>query len=98
MKYSLRNKLSHLKVIIVDKISMVSNDLLFYVHLRLNQILGSVNNEPFVGSTVITVGDFFQLPPVGGKPVYAAYKNTWQNFESSRKHFKIFELTINETT
>ena len=72
---------------------MVSNDLLFYVHLRLNEIFGSVNNEPFAGITVITVGDFFQLPPVGGKPVYATYKNTWQNFESLWKHFKIFELT-----
>ena len=65
----------------------------YFVHLRLNEILGSVNNEPFVGITVITVGDFFQLPPVGGKPVYATYKNTWENVESSRKHFKIFELT-----
>ena len=65
MKSSLRNKLSDLKVIIVDEISMVSNDLLFYVHLRLNEIFGSVNNEPFAGITVITVGDFFQLPPVG---------------------------------
>ena len=72
---------------------MVSNDLLFYVHLRLNEIFGSVNNEPFAGITVITVGDVFQLLPVGGKPVYATYKNTWQNFESLWKHFKIFELT-----
>ena len=72
---------------------MVSNDLLFYVHLRLNEIFGSVNNEPFAGITVITVGDFFQLPPVRGEPVYATYRNTWQNFESLWKHFKIFELT-----
>ena len=93
MKSSLRNKLSDLKVIIVDEISMVSNDLLFYVHLRLNEIFGSVNNEHFAGITVITVGDFFQLPPVGGRPVYATYKNTWQNFESLWEHFKIFQLT-----
>ena len=93
MKSSLRNKLSDLKVIIVDEISVVSNDLLFYVHLRFSEIFGSVNNEPFAGITVITVGNFFQLPPVGGKPVYATYKNTWQNFESLWKHFKIFELT-----
>ena len=55
---------------------------IFFVHLRLNEIFGSVNNEPFAGVTVITVGDFFQLPPVGGKPVYAPYKNNLQNFES----------------
>ena len=90
MKRNLRNKLSDLKVIRVNEISMVFNDLLFYADLRLNETFGSVNNEPFAGITVITVGDFCQLPPVGGKPVYTTYKNTWQNFEPSWKHFKIF--------
>ena len=90
---SLRNRLSELEVIIIDEISMVSNDLLFHVHLRLTEIFGKVNDEPFAGKTVIAVGDFFQLPPVGGRPVYADYKNDWQNFESLWKLFKIYELT-----
>ena len=68
---------------------MVSNKLLFYVRLRWNVIFGSVNNEPFAGITVITVGDFFQLAQVGGKLVCSTYKNTWQNLESLWKHFKI---------
>ena len=72
---------------------MVSNNLLFYVHLRLNEIFGTVNDKPFLGISVITIGDFFQLPPVGERPVYADYKNNWQNFESLWKLFKIFELT-----
>ena len=46
---------------------MVSNNLLFYVHLRLNEIFGTVNDKPFAGISVITVGDFFQFLPVGGK-------------------------------
>ena len=33
MRSSLRNKLSDLKVTIIDEISTVSNDLLFHVHL-----------------------------------------------------------------
>ena len=45
MKFCLRNHLSDLKVIIINEISMVSNELLFYVHLRLNEIFGSVNNN-----------------------------------------------------
>ena len=93
MKSRLRNKLSDLKVLMIDEISMVSNDLLYYIHLRLIEIFDKVNGEPFAGLTVITVGDFFQLPPVGGKPVYAEYKNNWQNFEALWKIFKIFELT-----
>ena len=36
VKCGLRNHLSDLEVIITDKISMVSNELLFYIHLRLN--------------------------------------------------------------
>ena len=46
MTCSLRNHLSDLKVIVIDEISMVSNELLFYVHLPLNEILGSVDNDP----------------------------------------------------
>ena len=49
MKSSLRNKLSDLKVIIIDEILMVSNDLLFHVHLRLTEIFGPVNDQPFAG-------------------------------------------------
>ena len=93
MRSSLRSKLSDLKVSITDEISMASNDLLFHVHLRLTEIFGSVNDQLFAGVSVITVDDFFQLPPVGGKPVYANYKDNWQNFNSLWKLFKIFELT-----
>ena len=67
--------------------------MLFYVHLRLNKIFGSVNNDPFAGITVIVVGDLLKLPPVGGRPVYASYKNNWQNFDLLWRHFKVFELT-----
>ena len=88
MKSCLRNRLSGLKIIITDEILMISNNLLFYVHLRLNEIC-----KPFAGISVITVGDFLQLPPVGGRPVYADYKDNWQNFQSPWKLFKIFELT-----
>ena len=82
-----------LKVIIIDEISMISIDSLYYVNLRLNEIFGCVTNELFAGITVIVVGNFLQLPPVGGRPVYANYKNDWQNFECLWKLFKIFELT-----
>ena len=93
MKYSLRHHLSDFKVIIIDKIAIVSNEFLFYVHLRLNEILGSVNNDPFAGITVIVVEKLLQLPPAWGRPVYASYKNNWQNFDLLWRHFNVFELT-----
>ena len=61
MRSRLRSKLSDLKVIIIDEISMVSNDLLFHAHLRLTEIFGSVNDQPFAGVSVITVDGFFSF-------------------------------------
>ena len=40
---------------------MVSNDSLFHVYLQLNEIFGSVNDQPFAGVSVITVSDFFSF-------------------------------------
>ena len=47
MKSSLRNKYSELKVLMIDEISMVSNDLLFNIHLRLVEIFGCQSNKHF---------------------------------------------------
>ena len=66
MRSALRNRLADLKVIIIDEISMVSTNLLYYIHLRLNEIFGTTDIEPFADLTILAVGDFFQLPSVGG--------------------------------
>ena len=71
---------------------MVSSNLLYYIHLRLNEIFGTTNTEPFAGLTILAVGGFFQLPPVEGSPVYIDYKSAWQNLNSLWKLFKMFEL------
>ena len=93
MRSILRNRLSDLKVIIIDEVSMVSNNLLYYIHLRLNESFGTTDIEPFAGLTILAVGDLFQLPPVGGLPVYSDYKNTWHNLNSLWKLFKMIVLT-----
>ena len=93
MKSSLRNKYLELKVLVIDEISMVSNDLLLNVHLRLAEIFGCQGNQPFAELTVITIGDFFQLPPIRARPVYMQYGDTWENFEPLWRQFKILELT-----
>ena len=53
-----------MKVIIIDEISMGSNDLVLHIHLRLIETFTRPNNTPFAGITVIPVGDFLQLLPV----------------------------------
>ena len=82
MMSSLRIRLSDLKVMIIDEMSMVSNDLLFYVHTRLNEIFGFVIQEPFARLMVLAVGDSSQLSPVGGRSVYSLYKNTLISFNA----------------
>ena len=67
---SLHAKYSSLQLLIIDEISMVDHKLLAYVHGRLRQIKQSGDYSPFGNVSVIAVGDFCQLPPVKGKPLY----------------------------
>ena len=64
MRFMLKNRFSEVKVLITDEVSMVSNDLLLHIHLRLTEIFASKGNFSFAGITVIAVGDFLQLPSV----------------------------------
>ena len=89
---ALRNSLCELKALIIDEISMVSNLQLLYVHLRLVEIFGCSDNIPFAGITIITVGDFYQLPPVQQRSVYAEYRDAWQNMVHLWRLFKLAEL------
>ena len=89
---ALRNNLCELRALIIDEISMVSNLQLLYIHLRLVEIFGVSDNVPFAGITVIAVGDFYQLPPVQQRTVYAEYRDEWQNLVHLWKHFNLAEL------
>ena len=93
MKSSLRTKLCEVKLIIIDEISMFSNLLLYHIRLRLVEIFCCSDNQPLAGLSAIAVGDLYQLPPVGGKPVYAECNNYWESSEAVWKHFQIHELT-----
>ena len=58
-----RIKYRHLKIIIIDEISMVGNMTLSFIDTRLQQLMGT--KEVFGGLSVIAVGDLYQLKPVG---------------------------------
>ena len=79
MRSKLRNKLSEVGVVIIDEISMVSNLLLLYIHQRLTEVFGCSEDLPFAGISVIVFGDFYQLPPVQQRTIYAEYKDAWLN-------------------
>ena len=67
---TLRNKLSEVRLIIIDEISMVSSILFYQVNQRLNELFRYSGNEPFAVLPVIVCGDVFQLPLVKGLPLY----------------------------
>ena len=58
-----RIKYRHLKLVIIDEISMVGNMTLNFINIRLQQLMGT--KEVFGGLSVIAVGDLYQLKPVG---------------------------------
>ena len=92
---ALRNKLSELRLLIVDEISMVSNKMLLYIHQRLIEIFGCSPDIPFAGLSIIFSGDLFQLPPIRAYPIYAPYAlSSWENLIHKWKLFKLAELDI----
>ena len=68
----MRNNFSHLKVLIIDEVSMVGADLLYRIHLRLSDVFQTKpQSVPFGGINVLLVGDLLQLPPVKGITVFS---------------------------
>lgn len=59
-----RIKSEKLIIIVIDEISYISPEILAQIDNRLRQLMGKPE-VPFGGISVILMGDFFQLPPVG---------------------------------
>ena len=55
------NQLSELRMVIIDEVSMVSNEMLLYVHQRLKEIFDTPDNVFFGGKCAVDVGDFFSF-------------------------------------
>lgn len=68
---------------------MVDHKLLAYIHGRLRQIKQCKDYSHFAKVSVIAVGDFYQLPPVKGKPLYTEEVG----FDLWNDNFKLVELT-----
>ena len=74
-----RTVLKNLKVLIIDEISMVKSDMLYQLHLRLQEVMERPK-EPFGGIAVFCFGDLLQLRPVQAKYVFE---------EPEHKNFKV---------
>ena len=88
----LRLSLSELKLLIIDEISMVSNNRLLHIHQILKEIFVTSSSKIFAGLSIIAVGDIHQLPPIQQKPIFCRYSNDVYNLSHPWHEFKIIEL------
>nr|XP_055049553.1 uncharacterized protein LOC129435076 [Misgurnus anguillicaudatus]XP_055049554.1 uncharacterized protein LOC129435076 [Misgurnus anguillicaudatus] len=84
-----RAELCSVEILIIDEVSMISKDLFAYVNWRLQQIRGS--KKAFGGISVLAVGDFFQLPPLGKAKPLCVYEDDVLDFW--KDSFQIITLT-----
>uniref|UniRef100_A0A0N5C2M4 ATP-dependent DNA helicase n=1 Tax=Strongyloides papillosus TaxID=174720 RepID=A0A0N5C2M4_STREA len=59
----LSETLKHAKLLIIDEISMIPNEILYMINLRINEAKKS-DNRLFGNLNVMLLGDMMQLPPV----------------------------------
>ena len=74
--------------LIIDEVSMISAQLLYDISTRLQHAKGNTGiaeDVPFGGVNVIFMGDFGQLRPVGGAPLYC------------HRLTKMYELGVRDT-
>ena len=94
---TLRNKLSHLMLIIIDEVSMVGSNTLLEIHKRLQQIKGVSDDVIFGGVSILAVGDLYQLPPAGQAPVFSTVSDCYAQLYGSGSlwvdRFQMIELS-----
>ena len=67
----LQQRFKDVQYLIIDEVSMLGQRMLYWVDKRLRQATGHLN-VCLGGVSVILIGDFGQLPPVGDRPLYAS--------------------------
>ena len=81
-----QKRLANIRLLIIDEISLVSRTLFDQVHSRMKQLKGlsTSPHAPFGNTSVLTVGDYFQLPSVAStvicKKMYDNCDYLWSQF------------------
>ena len=90
--------LKNVKVIIIDKISMVKSDMLYQLDLRLQEITGNLK-VPFGGISIFAFGDMMQLKPCLGRYIFEVPSNPefgiTHSIDPRWEMFKSIDLEIN---
>jgi len=66
----IQERLEGVDYIFIDEISMIACHELYAISSQLSKITNE-HNKPFGGKNIILAGDFAQLPPTNGSPLYS---------------------------
>ena len=91
---SAKSYFRHLKLVIIDEISLISNSHFLNIYKRLQQFKG--DDRPFGNVSILVVGDLFQMQPVSGRWIFM--DRDGNNYESLmrnlwKSYIKFYELT-----
>ena len=91
----LQDIFANVELIVIDEKSMVGLHMLYMIHKRLTEIKPRKAEEPFGGVSIVFMGDFAQLPPVGDKPMYYTDPKDLSPYQvKGVELFKLFDNTI----
>ena len=97
VREKIRLQFEDLQLVIIDELSMVSSDMLYFIHKRLCEIF--VSEDYFGGKAVLLVGDLMQLRPVKAKFIFEKPKDekhrSFHDVDSLWKSFKPIILETN---
>ena len=85
-----RDLFKQLKFLIIDEMSMISSDMLYKIHLRLQEITLN-NNDVFGGISVFLFGDLNQLPPVMASYIFQCPKDEKFRYAWLASDIKLWE-------
>ena len=93
---TLRSRLSKMKLLVIDEVSMVGADLLYHIHRRLEDITGKSGPDTRFGDvSILAVGDLYQLQPVGQNHIFSLPSDHYAKLHGSlwEENFQLIELT-----
>jgi ATP-dependent DNA helicase PIF1 len=86
----------HCRFLIIDEKSMIDLRCLSLIDDRLRAILPNNASYPFGGLNILLCGDFFQLPPIGGRALYSSVITNLEAIKGQQL-YRSFDRTVRLT-
>jgi ATP-dependent DNA helicase PIF1 len=95
--HSLQSLFRSCVYLIIDEKSMVDMRILGFIDRRLKEIFPARSLQPFGGINVVVCGDFHQLPPVGGTPLFSKAKKLNAEKLVGQQAYRSLDTTVRLT-